>query len=318
MAIRNCAKLYFIKDNPDAQIILRTDAYDYGYGAYLCQIVDEREYSVLFMSKSFHGAEMNWKTQDKECGAIYKALEKFQYLLYNRHFKLETDNKNLIFLNIATSSRVYRWKLAIKRYAFNIRHGVGELNVVADAFSRCVFDNHSTKAYPIQAVATMHKIVLTDEQYNAINGQFHNSTAEHAGIGRTVKRMHKAGISWPYLRELVRAYIFCMCPVCKKMSDLKVPIIARRFTTSSAAGPMEILNMDYEEPFPEDEYGNIYILITIIDTFSRAVGLYAVPNLEVRHAARMLVRHIGIFGCPSQIVSNRGTHLISRRILFES
>ena len=52
----------------------------------------------------------------------------------------------------------------------------------------------------------------------------------------------------------------------------------------------------------EDECGNTYIL-TIIDTFSRAVGLYVVQNLESRHAARMLVRHIGIFGCPSQIVN---------------
>jgi hypothetical protein len=91
------------------------------------------------------------------------------------------------------------------------------------------------------------------------------------------------------------------------MSYLKVPIIARRFTTT-AAGPMEVLNnMDYEGPFPEDEYGNTYVL-TIIDTFSRTIGLYAVPNLEAHHAARMLVRHIGIFGCPSQIVSDRGTH----------
>jgi hypothetical protein len=56
------------------------------------------------------------------------------------------------------------------------------------------------------------------------------------------------------------------------MSYLKVPIIARRFTTT-AAGSMEVLNMDYEGPFPEDEYGNTYVL-TIIDTFSRAVGLY--------------------------------------------
>ena len=87
------------------------------------------------------------------------------------------------------------------------------------------------------------------------------------------------------------------------MSYLKVPIIARRFTITAA-----VLNMDYEGPFPEDEYGenNTYVL-TIIDTFSRAVGLYAVANLEARHAARMLVRHIGIFGCPSQIVSDRGT-----------
>jgi hypothetical protein len=168
VVIRNCAKLYFLKDDPNAQIILRTDAsdYGYGYGAYFGQIVGEREYPVLFMSKSFHGAELNWKTQDKECGAIYKALEKFQCLLYNRHFILETDNKNLTFLNTSTSSRVYRWKLAIQRYAFNIRRIVGELNVVADAF--CVFDNHSTKAYPIQAVATMNDFVLTDEQYTTI------------------------------------------------------------------------------------------------------------------------------------------------------
>ena len=68
MAIRNCAKLYFLKEDPDAQIILRTDASDYGYGAYLCQVVGEREYPVLFMSESFHGAELHWKTQDKECG----------------------------------------------------------------------------------------------------------------------------------------------------------------------------------------------------------------------------------------------------------
>ncbi len=168
VAIRDCAKLYFLKDEPDAQIILRTDASDYGYGAYLCQIVGERAYPILFMSKSFHGAELNWKTQDKECGAICRALEKFQYLLYNRHFILETDNKNLTFLNTATSSRVYRWKLAIQRYAFNIRHVVGELNVVADAFSRCVFDNNSTKACLVQAVATMNEIVLTDEQYITI------------------------------------------------------------------------------------------------------------------------------------------------------
>ena len=164
------------------------------------------------MSKSFnHGAELNWKTQDKECGAIYKALEKFQYLLYNQHLILETDNKNLTLLSTATSSRVYRWKLAIRRYAFNIRHVVGQLNVVADAFSRCVFDNHSTKASPIQAVATMNEIVLTDEQYTTI-GQFHNSTAGHVGIDRTVQRMHKAEISWPYLRELVRAYIYSHVP----------------------------------------------------------------------------------------------------------
>ncbi len=264
VAIRDCAKLYFFKDDPDAQIILRTDASDYEYGAYLCQVVGDRKYPVLSMSKSFHGAELN-------CGAIYKALEKFQYLLYNQHFILETDNNYLTFLNTATSSsRVYRWELAIQRHAFNIIHVVGKLNVES-----CVFDNHSTKAYPLQAVATMNEIMLTDQQYTTM-GKFHNSTSGHAGIERTVKGMHKTGISRPYLRELFRGYIR-MCPVCQKMSYLKIPIIARRFTTT-ATGPMEVLNMDYEGSFPEVKYGNSYVL-TIIDTFSNAIGLYDVPNL---------------------------------------
>ena len=71
-----------------------------------------------------------------------------------------------------------------------------------------------------------------------------------------------------------------------------------------------MLNIDYEGPFPEDEYGNMYVL-TIIDTFSRAIGLYA---LEAKHTARMLIRHVGLFGCPSQIVSDRGTHFTAEII----
>jgi len=33
-----------------------------------------------------------------------------------------------------------------------------------------------------------------------------------------------------------------------------------------------------------------------------------VLTLEAKHTARKLIRHIGIVGCPSQIVSERGTH----------
>ena len=86
---------------------------------------------MLFMSKSFHGVELSWNTQDKEYGAIYK-----RHLLYNRHFLSEIDNKNLTFLNTTISSQVYRWKLALQRYAFNIRHLVGKLNVVGGG---CIF-----------------------------------------------------------------------------------------------------------------------------------------------------------------------------------
>ena len=57
-AIRKCAKLYFLLDDEHALIVLRTDASDYGYGAYLCQIIDKREYPILFLSRSFHKSEL--------------------------------------------------------------------------------------------------------------------------------------------------------------------------------------------------------------------------------------------------------------------
>ena len=141
VAIRDCAKLYFLNDDPDAQIILHL-------------IMDTVHIYVRLMANvsipycSWVGASMVlswvWKLRIKNT-----ALEKFQYLLYKKHFILETDNKNLTFLDTVTSSRVYRWKLTIQQYAFKVRHVVGELNVVADVFSRYVLDNHNTKAYPI-------------------------------------------------------------------------------------------------------------------------------------------------------------------------
>ncbi len=63
-------------------------------------------------------------------------LQKYEYLLRDIPFELYTDNENLVYLNIPPSNKVLRWKLAIQEYDFTISHIAGELNVVADGFSR--------------------------------------------------------------------------------------------------------------------------------------------------------------------------------------
>ena len=102
------------------------------------------------------------------------------------------------------------------------------------------------------SVGSMNEIVLMDEQHKTI-GRFHNSVVGHHGVERTMKKMQTGGHPWSHLRGLVRSFLR-LCPCCQKMSYLKVPILARRFTTT-ATGPMEVLNIDYLGPFPEDEYG---------------------------------------------------------------
>ena len=96
------------------------------------------------------------------------------------------------------------------------------------------------------------------------------------------------------------------------MSYLQLPIITHPFTTA-AYRPMERLNMDYVGPMPKDEYNNEYILV-IIDTFTRAVGLYPVSNANGINSARSLLHFMGYFGCPSQIVSDRGSHFVNEII----
>ncbi len=67
--IGNCPSLFFVDEN--APIIVMTDASDYGIGAYIYQMIDNKEKPIVFMSKALHGAELNWSTIEKEAYAIY-------------------------------------------------------------------------------------------------------------------------------------------------------------------------------------------------------------------------------------------------------
>lgn len=143
-AVEYCTSLFFINDTDE--IFLLTDASDYGIGAYLYQLVDGKERPIRFMSHTLAGAQLRWSTIEKECYAIFKAMEEFDYLLGGRRFHLLTDHRNLVFMNNPSGTKMLtdkltRWKLAIQHMNFDIKHIDGVNNVVADLFSRLVFDN---------------------------------------------------------------------------------------------------------------------------------------------------------------------------------
>ena len=62
------------------------------------------------------------------------------HLLRDIHFTLQTDHKNVIYINDTASPKVVRWKLEIQEYDFDIEHIAGKNNPVADGLSRdCQF-----------------------------------------------------------------------------------------------------------------------------------------------------------------------------------
>lgn len=298
-AIRRCPKLFFMND--DDPVFLHTDASDYGIGGYVFQIIDGKECPVAFMSKTLSAEEVKWSTIEKECYAIVFSLRKFEYLLRDRPFTLRTDHENLTYINDPPSPKVRRWKIAIQEHDFHIEHIDGEKNIVADGLSRLL---------PItgEVLCVLKEMRIPDDKYKIL-GQFHNTVIGHHGIDRMLRQLKDKGHQWEHMREHVKKFV-SHCPCCQKMSFLKPAIHTRPYSLSSAK-PMEILHMDSLAMGIEDDHGNSHLLV-LIDSCSRWVELFPIPNLSAEVAATKLVEHFGRFGQPAAIRSDNGTQFINQ------
>ncbi len=134
-SVGKCLKLFYYVDL-NLPIHIRTDALDYGIGGYIFQLDQQHELPIRFISKALHKAQLNWSTFEKEAYAIFYTITKFDFLLRDVQFVVETDHKNLTFLKTAQSAKVRRLQLALQEFDFKYKHIKGEDNVVAGAFSR--------------------------------------------------------------------------------------------------------------------------------------------------------------------------------------
>jgi transposase InsO family protein len=293
--ISNCPTLFFL--DPNGEIFVQTDASDYGIGAYIFQKVNGVERPAWFISKTLDSTQCNWSTPEKEAYAIYYTLMHAEHLLRDVHFVLQTDHRNLTFINMEGSPKIRRWKLAIQEYDFDIEYLPGEKNVVADNFSRlCDIEN------PDETLCTFSELRIPDREYRLIS-KVHNSNVGHHGVERTIDKLHKLGHTWTHLREHVRKFIR-QCPCCQLMSHVKIPIKTHPFTRATYL-PMECLNIDTIGPVPKDQFGNEYILV-IIDCFTRFVELYPVPDTTALSAARAILSHAGRYGIAGKYLTDNG------------
>ena len=162
--IDKCPLLYFPREK--GEIYLQTDASNDGIGAYLFQRVKNddgtvEDLPIEFISKAFTKEQKRWSTPEQEAYAIFYALRKFDYLLRDVHFVLQTDHKNLIYINSDGSAKVKRWKLLLQEYNFDIEHIRGIHNVIADAFSRLCHFFDLEEPQPLATVLAI--MCMTDE-----------------------------------------------------------------------------------------------------------------------------------------------------------
>jgi len=117
---------------------LRTDASETGGGGELFQEIEGIHRTIAFYSFRFSKSQSHYAAVQKECLAIVKTVQHFNYYLEGNHFKLETDNRALTWLKTArfTNHMLERWALILANFHFDVSHIPGNQNLVADALSR--------------------------------------------------------------------------------------------------------------------------------------------------------------------------------------
>ena len=138
-AILKATQLHF----PDYSLpwVLRCDASQFAVGAVIYQEFTQPNGEIVhqpiaFSSKRFSEPAQKWDTYKREAYAIYQAVMSFHYYLRGKEFLVETDHRNLQWIETSQTPIVVRWRALLQSYNFLIRHIPGTENKVADWMSR--------------------------------------------------------------------------------------------------------------------------------------------------------------------------------------
>lgn len=113
---------------------LTTDSSNFAIGSVLSQ----KGHPIAFHSRTLKPAERKYSTIERELLAIVDSCKHFKPYLWGRHFQIECDHRPLqwLFSLKDPSSRLYRWRIKIEDFDFEIKYVKGKTNYVADALSR--------------------------------------------------------------------------------------------------------------------------------------------------------------------------------------
>jgi hypothetical protein len=333
-AINDCPTLFFLdSDAENSTVHLYTDASDIGFGAYVCQrFADGREVPIAFMSKCFTPVQKRWSVPEREAYGIFEGMMKFEYLLRDVNFVMHTDHANLVYIRDSGSPKVIRWKLQMQEFLFTLEHVKGVDNIVADAMSRntlatvdidtpdclphqewlaCLWNSPQGTHEDKDVLAELCMTHLEEKEVTSIPQheydllmQCHNSQVGHHGVLNTMRKLELITKPFPKMEQKVKLFIK-QCDCCQKL-DTRVPIKVVEPFVLGGNQPMGCWNIDSIGPFPADQYGNTYAVV-IIDTFTRFMCIYAVPDTSAKEAVKVMIIQSGHYGMPKTVRTDNGT-----------
>jgi len=117
--------------------IIQTDASARAAGGVLFQVaLSGDKQPLLFFGAKFAGPSINWPIAKKEAYAINLAVIKCEHLIQGKPLVLETDHRNLVYIESSPEAITIRWKLRLQNFPLFLRDIKGQDNPIADWLSR--------------------------------------------------------------------------------------------------------------------------------------------------------------------------------------
>ena len=147
---------------PDLEktFILHVDACTTGLGAVLLQFgSDKLLHPVCYASRGLKSAEKNYPSYKLEFLALkWAVVDKFNFYLYGREFKVYTDNNPLTYIHktLKVDATSQRWLAALGEYDFSIHYKPGKTNIDADILSRLHEDQLKVCTVSVTGAELLH------------------------------------------------------------------------------------------------------------------------------------------------------------------
>jgi len=122
----------------EGELVLDTDASNFGIGAVLSQKQDGLEKVISYFSRVLNRAERNYCVTRRELLSIVESIKAFHHYLYGRKFLVRTDHASLKWLLSFkdVEGQLARWTEKLQQYDFEITYRKGKLHANADGLSR--------------------------------------------------------------------------------------------------------------------------------------------------------------------------------------
>ena len=155
------------------------------------------------------------------------------------------------------------------------------------------------------------QLVVAKKQIGQILMKVHNhKLSGHPGFFRTYRKTQQK-YYWPKMKSDIKRHLK-HCDECAKFK-LPKPAWKTPLKSISTSRPLEIVAMDFVGPLPMSEKGNTYALV-MVDHFTRWPVVYAVNNIEADTVAEKVQDFIHTYGCPENLLSDRGSHFTAELI----